>query len=81
MQTFLQILKAIKGKTQEITTGGPVQYLFLSTHSFMTGCSHFSKSPVLPEHDSPTGTVPSTVPFSYTILNDHKLNKKEKIEI
>ena len=58
-----------------------MQYLFLSTHSFITGRSHFSKSPVFPVHDSPTGTVPSTVPFSYTILKDHLLNDKERIDI
>ena len=48
----------------KVTTGGPVQYLFLSTHSLMVGREHFSRSPVLPVHDSPIGVVSPTVPLS-----------------
>ena len=60
----LKLFEALKDNTLEITTGGPVQYLFLSTHSLMVGRAHFSRSPVLPEHDSPIGVVSPTVPLS-----------------
>ena len=57
-----------------LTTGGPVQYLFLSTHSFIVGRAHFSCSvSELGLHDSPTGVVPKTVSFSYITLRDHSL--------
>ena len=63
-----------------LTTGGPVQYLFLSTHSFIVGRAHFSCSvSELGLHDSPTGVVPKTVSFSYITLRDHSLKFKFKI--
>ena len=49
----------------KLTTGGSEQYLFLSTHSFITGRSLFSN-------------VLTTVPFSAITFKDHWLKKEIK---